>query len=81
MTDAKRTALRGVLHLWSETGTEGGHWAFQDARFIKPNTSNFHCIKCYKFWDKERCPDGLPAAKDPKEILVVTRCYPVYSRR
>ncbi len=24
----------GILHLFSETGTEGGYWAFQDERFI-----------------------------------------------
>lgn len=27
-------SLRGVLHLFSETGTEGGHWAFQDEAHI-----------------------------------------------
>jgi len=26
--------LEGVLHFFSETGTEGGHWAFQDAQYI-----------------------------------------------
>ena len=28
--------LKGVVHLHSETGTEGGWWAFQDERFIYP---------------------------------------------
>ena len=32
-TDLKK-GLEGVLHLHSETGTEGGHWAFQDAEYI-----------------------------------------------
>lgn len=27
--------LEGILHFYSETGTEGGHWAFQDAQHIK----------------------------------------------
>ena len=26
--------FKGVLHLFSETGTEGGYWALQDERFI-----------------------------------------------
>ena len=28
------TLIRGTLHLYSETGTEGGYWAIQDERFI-----------------------------------------------
>jgi hypothetical protein len=28
--------LTGVCHFFSETGTEGGHWAFQDAAYITP---------------------------------------------
>lgn len=28
--------LRGVCYLYSETGTEGGYWAFQDNRYITP---------------------------------------------
>ena len=28
------TTLRGVLEFYSETGTEGGYWAFQDEKFI-----------------------------------------------
>lgn len=26
--------ITGVCHFYSETGTEGGHWAFQDEKFI-----------------------------------------------
>jgi len=26
--------LRGICHFHSETGTEGGYWAFQDSQFI-----------------------------------------------
>lgn len=29
-----QVSLKGVLHFHSETGTEGGYWAFQDERFI-----------------------------------------------
>jgi len=27
-------SLEGKLHLYSETGTEGGYWAFQDFQYI-----------------------------------------------
>ena len=30
-----REPRRGVLEFWSETGTEGGFWAFQNEKFIK----------------------------------------------
>lgn len=26
--------LRGILFFYSETGTEGGYWAFQDSKYI-----------------------------------------------
>ncbi len=32
--------MRGVLHLHSETGTEGGFWAFQEAKYIKTDPTN-----------------------------------------
>ena len=51
--------LHGVLHLFSETGTEGGYWAFQDKRFIKPNTTRFACKICHQYWDKAQNPSGI----------------------
>jgi len=54
----KKTVMRGVLHLWSETGTEGGYWAFQDERFITPNTSRFSCTACGAYWDTSDGSDG-----------------------
>jgi len=53
-----RVTIRGVLHLWSETGTEGGHWALQDEHFITPNTTRFSCRKCGAYWDKADRPSG-----------------------
>ena len=52
--------LSGFLRFYSETGTEGGYWAFQDRRFIKENTTKFYCKKCYKYWDKDKYPDAPP---------------------
>lgn len=47
-------ALEGALEFYSETGTEGGYWAFQDKKFITPNTTLFTCKKCGLMWDKEK---------------------------
>jgi len=66
MTDPA-TELRGILHLWSETGTEGGYWAFQDQRYISTNTTRFSCRKCGAYWDKADRPNG-PVADDPGAI-------------
>ena len=54
--------LRGVLHFWSETGTEGGHWAFQDEKFIFLPTPNWP----HKRWSYE----GLHVLEDG-DILVI----------
>ncbi|MEK6968972.1 MAG: hypothetical protein AABW48_00935 [Nanoarchaeota archaeon] len=55
--------LEGVLHFYSETGTEGGHWAFQDSRFISPNTTRYTCKKCSLCWDKKQNPSAPRAIK------------------
>ena len=57
--------LVGILHFHSETGTEGGYWAFQDSQFITINTTRFSCVKCHKCWDKEKYPEGpIPRSSD-----------------
>ena len=38
--------MKGVLTFHTETGTEGGFWAFQDERFIKQNHPFGYCKKC-----------------------------------
>lgn len=42
--------LQGVCFFWSETGSEGGSWAFQDSRFIQKNVVRPYCKKCGKFF-------------------------------
>jgi hypothetical protein len=37
----QKEELRGLVYFYSETGTEGGSWAFQDSRFIFPPTQEF----------------------------------------
>jgi len=44
----KGIALKGVCHFFSETGTEGGDWAFQDERYIQKNFPRGWCKKCGK---------------------------------
>ncbi len=62
--NGKKALLRGVLHLWSETGTEGGYWAFQDERFIAPNSTNFSNVWSY---------DGLHVLKDGDELAIFSK--------
>lgn len=38
--------LKGILFLHSETGTEGGYWAFQDSRYIQENVPKGYCNNC-----------------------------------
>lgn len=52
--------LEGVLFFFSETGTAGGYWAFQDSQFIIPNTTRYICKKCNLYWDKEINPSAPP---------------------
>lgn len=53
----KKEVLSGVCEFHSETGTEGGHWAFRDERFMTPHMTHFICKKCRMYWDKKRIPD------------------------
>lgn len=78
MTKAE-TTMRGVLHFHSETGTEGGHWAFQDERHITANTTRFSCTKCGAYWDKDHDPVGPTAETHPEgedNLLGDTYCAP-----
>ncbi len=41
--------LHGICFFFSETGTEGGYWAFQDERHIHKNVPLGFCKKCGKY--------------------------------
>jgi hypothetical protein len=60
--------LRGLLHFWSETGTEGGYWAFQDERFIDPASRDWP----FGRWRYE----GLWVLKDGDELAIFDRYNP-----
>lgn len=54
--------IKGTLHLYSETGTEGGYWAIQDERFIEPPTED---------WPHERWSyDGLHSLQDGDHVKI-----------
>jgi len=46
--------LKGVCCFHSETGTEGGYWAFQDSRFITKNVLRPYCRKCGKYLEPQK---------------------------
>lgn len=59
--------LKGVCCFHSETGTEGGYWAFQDSRFITKNVPRPYCKKCGKYLGHQQY-ENLKAIK----VLPVT---------
>ena len=61
-------ALRGVCHLYSETGTEGGFWAFQDENFISRVTSSVGVWKGAEVWDASR-PERRGTVQEGVEVL------------
>jgi hypothetical protein len=44
--------IRGVCYFYSETGTEGGFWAFQDARYIKKGRYDYKGLHLLKNGDR-----------------------------
>lgn len=51
----QKVTYNGVLHFHSETGTEGGYWAFQDEKFIDlPDPHNYSCTGCGRCWNKSK---------------------------
>jgi len=50
--EEREKGLLGVLHLFSETGTEGGYWAFQDNTFIKQVAPDYGIFGGQVVWDQ-----------------------------
>jgi hypothetical protein len=67
--------LEGVLHFFTETGTEGGDWAFQDSQFIYTNTTHYACTKCNQYWNKEKDSE-IPVSKEKDRFQKF--CSPEY---
>lgn len=74
MDKGTKNALEGVCAFHSETGTEGGYWAFQDSRYIEKNVGYGWCKKCGKSLrnqnnDKQlRLPNECPNGAHEEEI-------------
>ena len=45
-SQSPKKILKGFCHFFSETGTEGGDWTFQDEKFIQKNVKRGYCKKC-----------------------------------
>lgn len=73
----RKKGLVGRCTFFSETGTEGGDWAFQDEHFIKLNTTQFYCKNCFVFWDKEKNPDGPAPIKELGGAIELTKMMPL----
>lgn len=70
MGDQGTRVIRGTLHLFSETGTEGGWWALQDERFIEPPTAD---------WPHERWSyEGLVPLSDGDRLTIFAPDGSVY---
>ncbi|HHE04567.1 MAG TPA: hypothetical protein ENL19_00730, partial [candidate division WOR-3 bacterium] len=54
-----KETLEGILTFHSETGTEGGYWAFQDSRYINYNVPSKYCNKCGIDLDQPITPERL----------------------
>lgn len=54
--DSLEGVLQGILFFHSETGTEGGYWAFQDARSIQKNVPRGYCKKCGTYMREQNGP-------------------------
>ena len=62
--------LTGFCYFHSETGTEGGFWAFQDEKFIKHNVPRGYCKKCGKWLKSDPNATIQPVRIQPlKEVL------------
>lgn len=44
--------LKGVCYFYSETGTEGGYWAFQDNKYISPQGWSYKGLHILKNGDQ-----------------------------
>ncbi len=64
----KGVVLRGVCHFFSETGTEGGDWAFQDENFISRVAPPYGVWEGQKVWDASH-PERRGIAQEGAELL------------
>ncbi len=68
--------LKGVLFLHSETGTEGGYWAFQDQRFINKITPSYGVFTNQTVWDSKN-PERKGKTQDDTEVFLEDKWLPL----
>ena len=76
MVARKRKTLEGILHLHSETGTEGGYWAFQDKRFITLTSPSFGVFANQTVWDSNN-PGRRGKIQDKNEVFLRGKWLPL----
>lgn len=55
------TTIHGVLVFHSETGTEGGYYAFQDEKFMGLSAPDqWSCSRCGRVWDRDELKEPPP---------------------
>jgi len=78
---SSKTPLRGILHLYSETGTEGGYWAFQDSRYISPDGKHWSYDGLHPLNDGDQLKIFSP--DNPTEVVwsgtIRLHQYPVFT--
>ncbi len=76
MVTRKRKTLEGILYLYSETGTEGGHWAFQDKRFITLTPPSFGVFANQTVWDSNN-PERRGKIQNKNEVFLNGKWLPL----
>ena len=51
--NGSKSILEGVCCFHSETGTDGGYWAFQETQYIQKSVGHGYCNKCGKWLRKQ----------------------------
>lgn len=65
----EKPTLEGILHFHSETGTEGGYWAFQDKHFITKTSPSSGVFANQTVWDSNN-PERRGKTQNKAEVFL-----------
>lgn len=71
-----KLTLEGILHFHSETGTEGGFWAFQDKNFITKTLPSYGVFANQTVWDLNK-PERRGKTLDKAEVFLKDEWLPL----